>query len=93
MGVSLLLFHNQGKGKPIGNFPKLNGVHTGLDDSPMLVDSNGNFKINFIGGTIYNDTDASSGTITNVTATTVIATLAGGTDDDWDTNDVYRIIL
>ena len=31
------------------------------------------------------------GTITAVNPTQITATLAGGTDDDWDTNDAYSI--
>lgn len=44
-----------------------------------------------VGRTIYNLTDGSSGPITAVTNNTVTATLAGGTDNDWDLNDLYVI--
>ncbi|GAI67072.1 unnamed protein product, partial [marine sediment metagenome] len=41
--------------------------------------------------TIKNLTDGSSGAITDNTATGVTATLVGGTDNDWDTDDAYII--
>ena len=41
---------------------------------------------------MFNSTDGSSGVITDNDATTVtVAALAGGTDNDWDTNDTYEI--
>lgn len=41
---------------------------------------------------IRNVTDGSSGPITNVTETTITATLAGGTANLWDNGDQYRIM-
>ena len=43
------------------------------------------------GYTVTNTTDDSSGGITANTATTITATLSGGTEDDWDDNDAYFI--
>jgi hypothetical protein len=45
-----------------------------------------------VGYRIYNTTDGSNGSITANTATTVTATLAGGTENDWDTGDAYIIV-
>ena len=74
------------------------GTHTGATDPTVLTDSNANggsfwTASALVGGTVYNETDNSSGVITANTATTVTcsAGLSGGSEDDWDTNDVYRI--
>ena len=69
------------------------GTHTGGNNVAVLTDSAGDFinKGVQVGDTITNDTDGSSGVITAFTATTITTTLAGGTDDDWDTNDEYSI--
>lgn len=68
----------------------------GADDAgssaAAMVDSGETFTANeFIGWTIYNITDASKGIITANSTTGVTATLAGGTDDDWDSGDLYVI--
>jgi len=44
-----------------------------------------------VGGKVYNITDGSSVTITAAGAS-IVGTLAGGTDDDWDDNDYYMIV-
>lgn len=74
------------------------GRHTGADNASVLTDYNDsrkNVSFNFldevVGKTIYNLTDGSSGTIISVTANTITATLAGGTDNDWDTDDEYVV--
>lgn len=69
------------------------GDHTGSDDASVLTDSSKDFDTNeLVGKVVYNKTDANSyGTISANTATTVTATLAGGTDNDWDTDDEYII--
>lgn len=68
------------------------GTHTGADNQSILTDSSASWQINeLIGKIVYNETDKSSGIITSNTATTVKATLSGGTDNDWDTNDAYSI--
>lgn len=68
------------------------GTHDGSNNAAIMTDSTATFTVNeFIGFTIKNTTDGSEGFITANTTTTVTATLAGGTDDDWDTSDVYEI--
>ena len=68
----------------------------GTDDSStnaaFMTNSGASYTVNeFVGWTIYNITDGSSGVITANTATTITATLSGGTDNDWDTSDEYVI--
>ena len=68
------------------------GAHTGANGAATLTDSGASFKTDqLIGQVIFNTTDGSSGTITDNDATTITATLSGGTDDDWDTDDVYSV--
>lgn len=76
------------------------GTHTGSDDAAVLTDSAASWKINaLVGKWIHNygdrDTDykpaRSYGLITANTATTVTATLSGGQEKDWDTDDQYLI--
>lgn len=68
------------------------GTHTGSDNASTLTDSAADFTINeLIGLTVYNKTDGSSGTVTANTATTITATLTGGTGSDWDEDDEYII--
>lgn len=68
------------------------GKHDGLANASVLTDTTKSFTVNeFVGQSIFNVTDGSSGTITANTATTITATLVGGTDDDWDINDAYVI--
>ncbi len=67
------------------------GTHDGSSGAAVLTDSGASFTPGeLIGTTVFNITDGSSGTVTANTATTVTATLAGGTDDDWDASDAYR---
>ncbi len=68
------------------------GSHSGANNASTLTDANKAWTASIlIGGTIVNETDGSSGTITANTSTTVTATLSGGTDHDWDTGDIYSI--
>jgi hypothetical protein len=70
------------------------GTHTGAVDQSVLTDSTLGATVDeFVGYTIKNITDGSRGIITANTATTVTATLYGGTDNDWDTNDVHHIAV
>lgn len=63
------------------------GTHDGADDAATLTDSTQSWTDDeWIGETIYNITDGSSGTITDNDATTITATLSGGTDDNWDSS-------
>jgi len=73
-----------------------NSSGVGADDTStnaaFMTDSGESFTTNeFVGWTIYNITDGSSGIITANAATTVTATLSGGTDNDWDSGDKYII--
>ena len=68
------------------------GAHDGSAEATALTDTDAGFDVNqWVGYTISNATDSSSGTITANTASTVTATLAGGTDNDWDVGDTYTI--
>jgi hypothetical protein len=69
------------------------GTHTGSDNASVLTDVSKSFTTNeLVGYRIYNTTDGSDGLITANTATTVTATLSGGTQNDWDTSDAYIIV-
>lgn len=75
--------------------PPLTGVHSGANNLATLIVANEVFPASLIGSALYNITDGSSTTITAVGGTnqdTITGVLAGGTDDDWDTNDEYMII-
>lgn len=70
------------------------GVHTPAGSSAtVLTDSTASWTVDeWIGYTIINVTDGSRGIITDNDATTItVAELYGGTDNDWDQNDVYNI--
>lgn len=68
------------------------GTHDGSNDAAVLTDSGESWTTDeWVGYTIYNTTDGSRGLITANTATTITATLYGGTDNDWDTSDAYLI--
>ena len=70
------------------------GDHDGTDGASVLTDSTNNFggDDTLNGMTVVNLTDGSEGVITANTATTITATLAGGTDDDWDEGDEYHVV-
>jgi hypothetical protein len=75
--------------------PPRTGLHSGGNGSATLIVANEVFPASLIDGTIYNITDGSSGTITAVGGTnqdTITGALSGGTDDDWDTNDVFMLM-
>jgi type IV pilus assembly protein PilY1 len=67
------------------------GSHTGSDDATFLTDENADFVNDGIqtNDFIFNTSDGSYGKVTGVTATTITATLIGGSDNDWDTDDGY----
>jgi hypothetical protein len=68
------------------------GVHDGADDAATMTDSGESFTTSqFVGMTVYNITDGSSCTVTANDGTTITCTLAGGTGNDWDTNDVWQV--
>jgi hypothetical protein len=69
------------------------GAHDGSDNVATLADSTQSWSTDeLVGSYVYNITDGSFGLITANTTTTVTATLAGGTENDWDGDDEYLII-
>lgn len=74
------------------------GKHISLADSLFLRVAAGDgssitlIPDQFIGYTVYNLTDGSSGLITANTSSDVTADLTGGSDNDWDVNDQYKIV-
>ena len=68
------------------------GTHTGDNNVAILTDSTANWTADeFIGVRVFNTTDGSEGYVTDNDTTTITASLSGGTDNDWDTNDAYYI--
>ncbi len=69
------------------------GNHDGDSGSPILVDSGENFIADgiMVGMQVENHTDNSWGTITAVSATTITASLMGGSENDWDNGDSYTV--
>jgi hypothetical protein len=68
------------------------GVHDGSNDQAIMSDCGVSFTASqFVGMTVYNITDGSSCTVTANDVTTITCTLAGGTGNDWDTNDVWQV--
>jgi len=68
------------------------GAHTGSANAAILTDGTKTWTTDeWIGYAIYNTTDGSWGIITDNDATTITATLVGGTDNDWDVSDAYLI--
>lgn len=68
------------------------GTHDGGDGQAIMTDSTAAFTVDaLIGFYLFNTTDGSHGIITDNDATTITATLAGGTENDWDDDDVYEV--
>jgi hypothetical protein len=68
------------------------GTMTGSDTASTLVDSTKAWLPDaLIGKAVTNSTDGSTGTITDNDEQTFVCVLSGGTDDSWDTGDVYAI--
>lgn len=69
------------------------GIHTAAAHATIMTDADAHFIVNeLVGLTIENVPDGSSGVVTANTETTVtVAALAGGTANQWATNDVYSI--
>lgn len=68
------------------------GIHDGGDNQASMTDSGASFTPDaFIGMAIKNNIDESIGVITDNTETNVTATLGGGSEDDWDDDDIYSI--
>lgn len=86
------------RGTPVFNLDNCDanaaaGAHDGANGSPTLSDSGESWRTDeLVGFTINNVTDGSSGSITANTATTITATLSGGTDNDWDSGDTYTVV-
>jgi hypothetical protein len=71
----------------------IGGSHDGSSAAQVLTDSGSSWTTDeWVGYTLYNDTDGSYGIITANTSTTITTDeLFGGTDDDWDASDDYFI--
>ena len=68
------------------------GSHSGSNNAATLTMASGKWFTNqLVGMTIHNTTDSSQGIITANTPTTITASLSGGTDNDWDTDDDFKI--
>jgi hypothetical protein len=68
------------------------GVHsTGANAATLVHTTDGSTTGDLIGMTLYNITDGSSCTVTASTNTTITCTLVGGSENDWDVNDVYQL--
>jgi len=88
------LANGQGSATYLVLAPTITGSHTGSNNTSVLTDSTKSWGVNtLIGRVISNTTDGSTATIIANTATTVTATLSGGTDNDWDTSDIYSIAV
>ena len=74
--------------------PRYVGAHTGANNSATLINAGARWPQSLVGATVYNITDGSFADITAISGdgTIITAALAGGTDDDWDTGDVHRIV-
>lgn len=71
---------------------QVTGAHDGSSGASVLTDSGESWTTDlYVDAWIYNITDGSKGQISGNTGTTVTATLAGGTDNDWDAGDTYKI--
>lgn len=78
----------------------LAGAHDGAANSASLKDSTRNFVMDGVqvGDRVANTTDGSSATVTAIATTTnpndtLLMTLAGGTQNDWDVADAYTVTL
>ncbi|HEX6290153.1 MAG TPA: calcium-binding protein [Herpetosiphonaceae bacterium] len=78
----------------LGNNLKLtSGKHTGSANAAALDDSGADFTTGKIpvGARLKNITDGSSCSVTSVAAKSLTCTLAGGAENDWDTDDAYEV--
>lgn len=68
------------------------GDHDGANNAAVLTDTSQSWTVNeFAGDLVVNLTDGSQATIISNTSNTITATLAGGTDNDWDIGDEYDV--
>lgn len=69
------------------------GAHDGANNASVLTDSSQSWTVDaYVGWRIKNVTDGSEAAVTANTATTITGALSGGTDDDWDTSDVWQLV-
>lgn len=75
---------------------RISRVHDGAANAAALTDSMARFRAKGVQGgvgmIVYNLTDGSQATITDVTDNVITGTLAGGTDNDWDVGDSYLVV-
>jgi hypothetical protein len=91
-GTSLALTGNLSGLLPTKVITSASGVHDTGANASTLVDSGESFvDHSYIGMTLYNITDVSSCTVTHSDGTSMECTLTGGTDNDWDVNDVWQV--
>ncbi len=75
-----------------GNNASQSGTHDGSNNAATLTDSTKSWTTNqYVRYMVYNLTDGSRGRITANTGTTATVTLTGGTDNDFDAGDSYKI--
>jgi hypothetical protein len=68
------------------------GSHTGANGAVLLTDTTKNWNASkLIGNYVYNLTDGSKGQISSATITTVTCTLSGGSRNNWNAGDAYKI--
>jgi len=90
-------YYPSGTGHTAGWIDLCGGAHDGGNDQAVLTDSWRDLGVcpwvvnALVGYTIYNSTDGSSGVVISNTSSTVTATLAGGSGNDWDDGDLYYI--
>jgi len=71
----------------------ISGTHDAGTNATVMTDSGEDFEIDlYVGKTIFNTTDSSSGVVTSNSATEIIvAALTGGSDNQWENGDSYLI--
>lgn len=71
---------------------KITGAGTAGCTGSTLIDSGASFDDSILGRNIRNETDGSTGTVSGVASgTELTAVLTGGTGNDWEDGDDYRI--
>ncbi len=78
--------------RAIKKIASASGQHDGAASAATLTDSGESWTVDaYVGAIILNVTDGSTAIITANDATTITATLQGGTDNDWDVGDEYVV--
>lgn len=76
----------------VASIIEMTGAHDGAGDAAVLSDSGESFVVDgLIGLYVDNVTDGSAALITDNDGTTITGSLAGGTENDWDVDDVWKI--